>query len=61
MDTTNMYWEDYDDQDDKDFQYVGYTNLDGESVMEEIKNLHDQVREIRRQCGKNINIKVYKN
>lgn len=61
MDTTSMYWEDYDDQDDKDFQYVGYTNLDGEPVMEEIKNLRDQVREIRRQCGKNINIKVYKN
>ena len=60
MDTAEMYWEVYDDQDDMDFQYVGYIDSTGEWVREEITNLTDQVNEIRRQYGKNIEIRVYR-
>ena len=56
-----MYWEEYDDQNEKDFTHVGYTNLNGEPVFVEITgSLEDMVREIRRCNGSSTEIKVYR-
>ncbi len=60
MDTAEMYWEVYDDQDDMDFQYVGYIDFEGKRVLDKIKDLAAQVNEIRRQYGKDIEIRVYR-
>lgn len=60
MDTAEMYWEVYDDQDDMNFQYVGYIDFEGKQVLDKIKDLSAQVNEIRRQYGKNIEIRVYR-
>ena len=61
LDTTNMYWEDYDDQSEDDFTHVGYTNLKGEPVVEKITGcLIDMVNEIRRCNGSDTAIKVYR-
>lgn len=60
MDTAEMYWEVYDDQDDMNFQYVGYIDFEGKQVLDKIKDLSAQVNEIRRQYGKDIEIRVYR-
>lgn len=60
MDTAEMYWEVYDDQDDMNFQYVGYVDFEGKQVLDKIKDLASQVNEIRRQYGKDIEIRVYR-
>lgn len=60
MDTAEMYWEVYDDQDDMNFQYVGYIDFEGKRVLDKVKDLSAQVNEIRRQYGKDIEIRVYR-
>lgn len=61
MDKDSMYWEIYDDQESKSFDFVGYTNLAGEDILAPVEgNLSAQVSEIRRLNGADIEIKVYK-
>lgn len=60
MNTADMYWEDYEDQDASEFQYVGYTDYKGEQVLEPIKDLIAQVKEVRRQYGSSAVIRVYR-
>lgn len=53
------YWEMYDDQDGKDFDYVNYTNIAGEDVTESIsEDLEKQVNEIRRLNGSDTAVKL---
>ena len=53
------YWEMYDDQDGKDFDYVNYTNIAGEDVTEAIsEDLEKQVNEIRRLNGSDTAVKL---
>lgn len=61
MDVSGMYWEVYDDQSADEFDYVGYVDLSGETVVVEIKeNLAMQVAEILRANGSNTEVRVYK-
>lgn len=61
MDLTGKYWEIYDDQSADDFDVLAYTNLAGESVVEDIKqDLAKQVAEIRRKNGQDVEIRLYK-
>ena len=61
IDVSNMYWETYDDQSAKDFDYVGYVNISGENVVEEVSdNLTLQVAEIKRTNGQHTEVRVYK-
>ena len=60
-DMEKMYWEQYDDQTEKDFTHIGYTNLSGEPVFEPITgSLEDMVREIYRCNGSSVEIRVYR-
>jgi len=62
VDVTNMYWEGYDDQDSKDFDFVGYVDLSGNEVVVEVSdNLAAQVAEIKRCNGHKTQVRVYKN
>lgn len=61
MDTSTMYWETYDDQDGKDFDYLSYVGLDGRPRLDAIgMNIAMQVAEIRRVNGQNTDIRVYR-
>lgn len=61
MNTSNMYWEIYDDQDAADFSLVGYMSLSGEQVVIPIEeNLPRQVSEIRRANGSDTDIRLYR-
>ena len=56
----DLYWEFYDDQSSADFSYLSYFNLKNELVFTPTeRNLQRQVDEIRRQCGDDVEIKVY--
>ena len=57
----NKYWEYYDDQTSDEFTELSYTNLQNQIVVIPTEqNLKRQVREIRRTCGNDVEIKVYK-
>ena len=61
MDVSQMYWEEYDNQNSSDFDYVGYIDLSGNEVVSPVgSNLAQQVAEIYRCNGKNTVVKVYK-
>lgn len=61
MDLRGMYWEIYDDQNEEDFDFVGYENLAGEQITAPIEdNLAMQVAEILRANGHNTEVRVYK-
>ena len=48
----NVYWETYDDQSSSDFARLMYTNLEGNTITEDVKeDLAQQVRNIRRCNG----------
>lgn len=51
-----MYWESYDDQDSRDFDFVGVA---GEEPVP-IVNLDVQVKELYRTRGHDIEIRVYR-
>ena len=54
-----MYWEDYDGQDAKDFQFVEYNSIMGKTVRVPVESdLDDQVAEIRRCNGSATRIRV---
>ena len=55
-DLSNLYYEEYDDQESGDFDFVG---LDGE-VPVPVTDLQSQVNEFRRLHGKDVIILVYK-
>lgn len=61
MDLTGAYWEIYDDQESKDFDFVHYKSLKGDDVVVAVEdNLARQCAEIYRVNGKNTEIKVYR-
>lgn len=61
IDVSTMYWETYDDQSSEDFDYVGYINISGEHIVEEVaSNLTMQVAEIRRTNGQHTEVRVYR-
>lgn len=54
-----MYWEDYDGQDAKDFQFVEYTSIMNQTVRVPVEDdLDEQVAEIRRCNGSATQIRV---
>jgi hypothetical protein len=56
-----MYWEVYDDQEAKDFDYIGYTDLSGTPVTDKVAaNLAAQVAEIKRTNGQRTEVRVYR-
>ena len=61
LDLSSMYWEDYDDQDSADFNYVGYIDLSGRQRVDVVQsNLIAQVAEILRVNGKSTEVRVYR-
>lgn len=60
VEVKNMHWEDYDDQDERDFTHVGYVDLKGIQHLDPIVGkLALQVAEIRRRNGCKTSIRVY--
>lgn len=56
-----LYSEDYDDQEGSEFTFVSYTDLNGQTCVDEIgENLAGQVHELRRKYGSRSQIKVYR-
>lgn len=55
-DLQSLYFEEYDDQDGNDFDYVGVVGKDPIKIT----NLTEQVNEFRRLYGRNTVIRVYK-
>lgn len=51
-----MYWEMYDDQDSKDFDYIGVPD----KVIEPVTDIEAQAAEFRRLYGENVDIFVYR-
>ena len=61
MDISNMYYEDYADQSEKDFTHIGYAALSGDYVVEELTgNIKKIVSEIQRKNGADTPIRVYR-
>lgn len=56
MEMSNLYKEDYDDQNGADFDFVA---VDGQPPVA-ITDLEEQVNEFRRLYGKDVGITVYK-
>lgn len=61
VETTNMYWEDYDSQSSADFTHVGYQAYNGEFKLVPVEeNLARQVAEILRCNGSETCVRVYR-